>query len=71
MPLYDFACPNCNMRDEFYVVDLDEIMTCSCGTDMERRFPGNQMVKMKGGGGYPSRQKQYRNTSKRIHPNLT
>jgi len=40
-----------------------------CGKPMERRLFA-PMVKIKGAGGYPSRVKQIRNTTYRIHPKL-
>lgn len=71
MPLFDFHCEVCDTREEVLMNNQGRFVSCeACGTKMVQCFPGNQMIKMKGGGGYPSRQKQYRNTTKRFHPKL-
>ncbi len=71
MPRYDYRCPNCGNETEVLQWSLTEKISCiQCGQEMERRFPSNIMVKMKGEGGYPSRHKQIFNTTFRKHPKL-
>ena len=71
MPLYDFACPVHGGREEYIWFTDQTPPLCNCGKEMERLFPGNQMIKMKGEGGYPSRRKQIFNTDKYHSPKLT
>lgn len=72
MSLYDFRCQACGNVEEFLVSKQGRFIFCElCGSRMLLMFPGNQMVKMKGEGGYPSRRRQIFNTTKRLHPKLT
>ncbi len=71
MPIYDYTCPTCGYRTEVLQFSKTETIFCiKCGSQMERKFPSNVMIKMKGEGGYPSRRKQIFNTTKRNHPKL-
>lgn len=71
MPLYDFRCSDCGNETEVLRNSLAEVVSCvQCGSPMERRFSSPPMIKIKGAGGYPSRRKQVRNTTYRIHPQL-
>jgi hypothetical protein len=70
MPLYTFHCTKCNTEDERIWYPYQSQPVC-CEVPMVRLFPGNQMVKMKGEGGYPSRRRQLFNTTQRNHPKLT
>ena len=69
MPLYTYRCPDCGYETDVLQTYLAEVV-CKCGVSMERKFPSNIMIKMKGEGGYPSRRKQIFNTTNRIHPKL-
>jgi len=69
MPLFDFEC-TCGKIKEVYTYDLNKVVTCDCGLQMERQYTGFPMVKMKGEGGYPSRRRQIFNTTSRNHPPL-
>lgn len=69
MPLYDYRCSVCGDEKDVFQHNMTDVAEC-CGKPMERvpSFPA--MVKIKGEGGYPSRRKQIRNTTYRIHPKL-
>jgi len=71
MPLYSYRCPKCGKEEEVILYDLSVSVGCNeCKVLMERLFPSNQMIKMKGEGGLPSRRKQIFNTTMRKHPKL-
>jgi len=67
MPLYDYICPVCGREEEVFQHKMTSIICCD--TPMRMRF-SPAMIKIKGEGGYPSRRKQVRNTTNRIHPKL-
>ena len=72
MPLFDYHCKECGYDEEVLIGTQSRMVSCDeCGARMTQKFPGNQMIKMKGEGGYPSRKKQVFNTTLRNHPNLT
>ena len=68
MPLYDYRCSICGSESEVFQHGFD-VAEC-CGTPMVRVPSGDALIKIKGAGGYPSRQKQIRNTTYRKHPQL-
>lgn len=71
MPLYDFLCPDCGYQIEVLQMSPDLTVGClECDSLMERVFSAPPMIKIKGAGGYPSRRKQIRNTTKQTHPKL-
>ena len=70
MPLYDLECPNCGCEIEVLQSRADEGAICSCGSKMERIYSNPPMIIIRGEGGYPSRRKQFRNTTFRNHPQL-
>ena len=70
MPLYEWGCPKCNYTIEAFQSTEIKLDCLKCGSPMERKFPSNIMIKMKGEGGYPSRHKQVFNTTYRKHPKL-
>ena len=68
MPLYDLTC-ECGHQEEG-LVNNDLPQCPDCGATMDKEFPLIAYVKIKGGGGYPSRRKQVFNTTVRNHPKL-
>ncbi len=70
MPIYEYICPDCGYETEVIQYGMEVKDCVSCGIPMERRFTSPAMIKIKGAGGYPSRRKQIRNTTSRIHPTL-
>ena len=69
MPLYALKCPNCGCEIEV-LQSRDEEVICPCGSKMERIYSNPPMIIIRGEGGYPSRRKQFRNTTFRNHPHL-
>jgi hypothetical protein len=71
MPLYNLGC-KCGYADEKVVWPGEAIPNCpDCGEKLEIKYTsGPPMIKYKGEGGYPSRHKQWFNTTKRNHPKL-
>lgn len=67
MPLYCYRCSECGSKREVFQHSMTDVECC--GKTMERII-SIPMVKIKGAGGYPSRRKQIRNTTYRIHPKL-
>lgn len=73
MPLNDWTC-SCGYQGEF--ITYGEIPICpECKSELTKipfydKTQSYEYVKIQGGGGYPSRQKQVRNTTYRIHPTL-
>jgi len=64
MPLYDFKCDMCDVVIEAFLHTAKDTRQCpKCGKEMRRLFPRWGMLKMKGEGGYPFRQKQHRGTA--------
>lgn len=62
MPLYQYTC-KCG-REEEVILYKDATVTCpDCRVPMERQFSQLAMVRNKGDGGYPSRQKHMRGTA--------
>jgi len=71
MPVYDYRCSTCGEEKEVFQHNMADIKNCSvCGTPMVRVPSCDALIKIKGAGGYPSRRKQIRNTTYRIHPKL-
>ena len=71
MPIYEYKCSKCGDEVEILRAMADDLPDCTdCGIPMERQITAPAMIKIKGGGGYPSRRKQIRNTTCRIHPSL-
>ena len=68
MPIYEYRCSVCGEEREVFQHNFD-VAEC-CGKPMTRMPSFPAMVKIKGEGGYPSRRKQIRNTTYRIHPKL-
>lgn len=68
MPVYEYRCPACGNEEEVFQHGFD-VAEC-CGKPMDRLPSFPAMVKIKGEGGYPSRRKQIRNTTKQTHPKL-
>jgi len=62
MPLYDYYCEICGKEVETFQQSTVNIPVC-CDKPMERKPSFPAMVKVKGGGGYPSRRKQFRGTA--------
>ena len=69
MPLYALKCPSCGCQSEV-LQSRDEEVICNCGSKMERIYSNPPMIIIRGEGGYPSRRKQFRNTTSRNHPQL-
>ncbi len=67
MPIYGYRCYKCGEDVERFQHIMANVECC--GVPMTRKMFA-PMVKIKGEGGYPSRRKQIRNTTKRIHPKL-
>jgi len=71
MPFYDYVCPDCGFKTEVLQLGETKVVGCvKCGATMKRKFPAPAMCIIKGAGGYPSRRKQIRNTTKQNHPSL-
>ena len=63
MPLFDYRCDQCNQTREV-LIRGSECPTCeTCGFQMRRLPAGRIMIKMKGMGGYPSKQKLVRGSA--------
>ena len=69
MPLYALECPNCGCEAEVLQSRAEELI-CNCGSKMERIYSEPPMLIIRGEGGYPTRRKQFRNTTSRNHPQL-
>ena len=70
MPMFELYC-DCGHSEERLVRIYEPNPACpNCGEELIRKIGSNIMVKIKGAGGYPSRQKQFRNTTIRNHPPL-
>ena len=69
MPLYALKCPNCGCEIEVLQSGIEAVM-CSCGSKMERIYSNPPMLIIRGDGGYPTRRKQFQNTTFRNHPQL-
>lgn len=54
MPLYAFVCDKCKLEKE--ELNKESLLCPNCGAEMRRKF-STFMVKVKGGGGFPSRRK--------------
>jgi len=67
MPIYVYCCSSCGCEAEVFQHSMTDVECC--GMPMERKI-FVPMVKIKGAGGYPSRVKQIRNTTKQTHPPL-
>ena len=61
MPLFDYHCDICGRTREVLIMH-GEVPQC-CNTTMRRLPSSIAMVKMKGEGGYPSRQHQMKGTA--------
>ena len=61
MPLYDYRCDTCGQTREVLIMHGE--MPLCCDNTMRRLPSSLAMVKMKGEGGYPSRQHQIRGTA--------
>jgi putative FmdB family regulatory protein len=71
MPVYDYSC-SCGYKEERYLGMGSPNPQCpTCKETMTKEIGSNIMVKIKGGGGFPSRRKQIFNTTNRIHPKLS
>lgn len=62
MPIYQYKC-KCGREEEVILWGEAQIMCPVCRSLMERQLPRIAMVKNKGEGGYPSRQKFIRGTA--------
>jgi len=61
MPLYDYLCDICGQTREVLIMHGETPLCCDT---VMRRLPSSlAMVKMKGEGGYPSRQHQLKGTA--------
>jgi predicted nucleic acid-binding Zn ribbon protein len=61
MPLFDYHCNICSRTREVLIMH-GEVPQC-CNASMRRLPSSLAMVKMKGEGGYPSRQHQFKGTA--------
>jgi len=68
MPIYEYKCSECGYETEVLQTNYADVQCC--GKPMIRKISSPAMIKIKGEGGYPSRRKQIRNTTYRIHPKL-
>lgn len=62
MPIYEYWCSDCGCTTELYQGVDGQAPSC-CGKVMARKPSQLGMVKNKGAGGYPSRQKFLRGTA--------
>lgn len=63
MPIYCYTCHSCGANAEVYQRLGCNALQCECGRDMAKMPTFPSLVKNKGEGGYPSRQKFLKGTA--------
>ena len=62
MPIFELYCESCKTEKELLCRVGDAPPSC-CGSEMVRKYSNLAMVKNKGQGGYPSRQKFFKGSA--------